>query len=121
MLTRRRLGNRLYLDKASAMSSRSSLVRVSKSDFSHLQLRVIIKKRATTHSVLIHEIHKEPAMARKQKESLLRSKHVAYILDCSPDDVIELARKGKLKGTKMGRFWRFRQEDVLEYRKSINN
>jgi excisionase family DNA binding protein len=48
---------------------------------------------------------------------LLRSKDVAHILDCSPDDVIELARSGKLKGTKSGRFWRFREPDVMAYKK----
>jgi len=51
------------------------------------------------------------------RKPLLRSKDVAHILDCSPDDVIELARRGKLKGTKTGRFWRFRLEDVLAYKK----
>ena len=50
-------------------------------------------------------------------KDLLRSKDVAHILDCSPDDVIELARKKKLKGTKTGRFWRFRPEDVMAYKK----
>ena len=35
----------------------------------------------------------------------------------SPDDVIELARKGKLKATKTGRFWRFRLEDVTAYKR----
>ena len=56
-------------------------------------------------------------MATKRKNPLLRSKDVAHILDCSPDDVIEVARKGKLKGSKTGRYWRFRQEDVLAYKK----
>jgi hypothetical protein len=39
-----------------------------------------------------------------KKEGLLRSKDVAHILDCSTDDVIDLARKGKLLGVKVGRF-----------------
>ncbi len=46
-----------------------------------------------------------------------RSKDVAHILDCSPDDVIVLAKKGKLRAIKQGRFWRFRQEDVMTYQK----
>ncbi len=50
------------------------------------------------------------------KKTLLRSKDVAHILDCSPDDVIELARRGKLKGSKTGRYWRFRLEDVIAYK-----
>ena len=60
---------------------------------------------------------KESPLLSKQKEPLLKSTDVAHILDCSPDDVIELARKKKLKGTKEGRFWRFRLQDVLEYKK----
>lgn len=57
----------------------------------------------------------------KKAETLLRSKDVAHILDCSPDDVIDLARRGKLRATKQGRFWRFRQTDVLTYKKRAAN
>ncbi len=55
-----------------------------------------------------------------KKENLLRSKDVAHILDCSPDDVIELARRGKLRASKQGRFWRFKNTDVLTYKKKHN-
>ena len=55
----------------------------------------------------------------KKKESLLKSKDVAHILDCSPDDVIDLARKGKLRAIKQGRFWRFRQSDVVTYKRRV--
>jgi excisionase family DNA binding protein len=48
-------------------------------------------------------------------KALLRSKDVAHILDCSPDDVIELARSGKIKAQKQGRFWRFRERDITAY------
>jgi len=48
---------------------------------------------------------------------LLRSKYVAHILDCSADDVIELACRGKLKSRKEGRFWRFKEADVLAYKR----
>lgn len=44
--------------------------------------------------------------AGKVNARLLRSKDVASILDCSPDDAIDLARKGELKAFKDGRFWR---------------
>ena len=60
-------------------------------------------------------VEEEKEMAKK--ESLLRSKDVAHILDCSPDDVIELARRGKLRASKQGRFWRFKHNDVLTYKK----
>jgi len=36
---------------------------------------------------------------------------------CRPDDVILLAQRNKLRAKKEGRFWRFRLEDVLAYRK----
>jgi len=48
-------------------------------------------------------------------KAILRSRDVAHILDCSPDDVIDLARKGKLVGRKKGRLWRFREEDIKTY------
>jgi excisionase family DNA binding protein len=54
---------------------------------------------------------------KKTDKNALRSKDVAHMLDCSPDDVIELARKGKLEAYKVGRFWRFKQKDVLKYKK----
>jgi excisionase family DNA binding protein len=52
-----------------------------------------------------------------KKTPPLRSKDVAHFLDCSPDDVIELARRKKLKATKQGRFWRFRHSDVMAYKR----
>ncbi len=48
---------------------------------------------------------------------VLRSKDVAHLLDCSPDDVIDLARRNKLRATKQGRYWKFRFADVDAYRK----
>ncbi len=57
----------------------------------------------------------------KKTETLLRSKDVAHILDCSPDDVIELARRGRLRATKQGRFWRFSQKDVLTFKRKAAN
>ena len=56
----------------------------------------------------------------RKKEPLLRSKDVAHILDCSPDDVIDLARKGDLKATKQGRFWRYKEADVMAYKKKMD-
>jgi len=54
-----------------------------------------------------------------KKARLLRSKDVAYLLDCSPDDVTELAKEKKLKGIKQGRFWQFRFQDIESYRKKM--
>ena len=53
---------------------------------------------------------------KKKDEDLLSSKDVAWILDCSPDDVIELARRGKLESTKVGRYWQYREADVIAYK-----
>lgn len=50
---------------------------------------------------------------------VLRSRDVAHILDCSPDEVIELAQSRKLKATKEGRFWKYRPEDVVAYKKRV--
>ncbi|MEW6441852.1 MAG: helix-turn-helix domain-containing protein [bacterium] len=56
----------------------------------------------------------------KAKERDLKSKEVAHILDRSPDDVIDMARKGTLRAFKVGRFWRFREADVIRYKKRLN-
>jgi excisionase family DNA binding protein len=56
-------------------------------------------------------------IAMAKKEQLLKSKEVAHILDMSPDDVNDRARKGKLKGIKQGRFWEFRPWDVQAYKR----
>jgi hypothetical protein len=58
-------------------------------------------------------------MPAVKKEILLRSKDVAHILDLPPDDVIYLARKGKLRGVKEGKYWKFRLRDVKYYQKKL--
>jgi len=58
-------------------------------------------------------------MPMVKKETLLRSKDVAHILDLPPDDVIYLARKGKLRGVKEGKYWKFRLRDVKYYQKKL--
>jgi hypothetical protein len=50
---------------------------------------------------------------------MLRSRDVAWILDWSPDDVNVLARSEKLKAFKQGRNWRFREADVISYKKRM--
>jgi excisionase family DNA binding protein len=50
---------------------------------------------------------------------VLRSRDVAHMLGCSPDEVIELAQSKKLKATKHGRFWRYRASDVLAYKRRL--
>ena len=47
----------------------------------------------------------------------LRSKDVAHLLDCSPDEVGVLAKTGKLHGVKKGKLWLFRLQDVEAYRR----
>jgi len=59
-------------------------------------------------------------MPPAKKEALLKSKDVAHILDLPPDDVIYLARKGKLRGVKEGKYWKFRLRDVKYYQKKSN-
>ena len=53
----------------------------------------------------------------EKSRSLMRSRDVAHILDCSPDDVVELARKGKLKATREGKFWKYHHATVLAYKR----
>ena len=53
----------------------------------------------------------------QKEEILLRSKDVAYILDCCPDDVVDLARRGVLNAEKKGRYWRFPYSAVMDYKR----
>lgn len=46
---------------------------------------------------------------------MLTPKEVARALDSSPEEVSELARKGRLRGKRMGSRWRFRKLDVVAY------
>jgi excisionase family DNA binding protein len=47
----------------------------------------------------------------------LTSRDVAYILDCTPDNVLQLARKGRLPAVKHGKFWKFYRADVMVYKR----
>jgi hypothetical protein len=40
----------------------------------------------------------------------------AHLLDCGPDDFLEMARKRRLKATKVGRLWRYCLGDVRIYK-----
>ena len=51
------------------------------------------------------------------KETLFKSRDVAFMLDCPPDDVAVLARQGKLKGRRTGRYWKFRLSDIEAYKR----
>jgi len=53
------------------------------------------------------------------EDSLLNSKEVAEILDCSPDKVNELARKSVLPAVKKGRQWRFRKRDIASFKRQL--
>ena len=53
------------------------------------------------------------------EDSLLNSKEVAEILDCSPDTVNELARKSILPAFKKGRQWRFRKRDITSFKRQL--
>lgn len=50
------------------------------------------------------------------KEPLLRARDLARILCPGPHDMIELARKKKLKATKVGKAYRYRREDLMAYK-----
>ncbi len=58
-------------------------------------------------------------MATKKKETLLNCSVVAHILDVSPDDVMDLARKRELTSEKQGQHWKFSLADVMAYKKKM--
>jgi excisionase family DNA binding protein len=49
------------------------------------------------------------------KQSILKTRDLAILLDLSPDVVNDMARRGHLKGFKSGNQWRFRRRDVDRY------
>ncbi len=53
-------------------------------------------------------------------DTLLNSKQVAEILDCSPDTVNEFARKSVLPAFKKGRQWRFRKRDIASFKRQLS-
>lgn len=63
------------------------------------------------------ELPREEEKRRINHVSLLRSKDVAHLLDVSPDDVVDLVHKGKLRAIKVGRIWRYRVADVQAYKR----
>jgi len=46
---------------------------------------------------------------------ILKTHDLVVFLDMSPDDVNALARKGVIKGRKVGKQWRFRGIDVNKF------
>jgi excisionase family DNA binding protein len=56
---------------------------------------------------------------QERDDSLLNSREVAEILDCSPDTVNELARKSILPAFKSGRQWRFRRRDITSFKRQL--
>jgi len=50
-------------------------------------------------------------------EKLMNQHDVAERLGISPKTVGDWLRAGKLKGLKVGRFWRVREEDLQEFLK----
>jgi excisionase family DNA binding protein len=59
----------------------------------------------------------EDDIVKKNYEHRLRATEVARMLNMSTDDVLELARRGKLKGEKQGHRWRFSLVAVEAYKK----
>jgi len=57
-------------------------------------------------------------MRVSQKREFLRTRDVAYILDMSPNDVLDLIHKRRLEATKKGKYWRFRLHDVMGYQRA---
>jgi excisionase family DNA binding protein len=54
-------------------------------------------------------------MIIEAKQSILKTRDLAILLDLSPDVVNDMARRGHLKGFKSGNQWRFRRRDVDKY------
>ena len=64
--------------------------------------------------------HEEGPMNIEAKQSILKTRDLAILLDLSPDVVNDMARRGHLKGFKSGNQWRFRRRDVERYIERVN-
>jgi excisionase family DNA binding protein len=53
------------------------------------------------------------------KDTLLNSREVAFLLDLSPDTVNEFARRSILPAFKKGRQWRFRKRDIASFKRHL--
>ena len=53
--------------------------------------------------------------------NLLTAKQVAELLQWNPYTVLKKAEKGHLPGFKLGREWRFRQEDIVAWIETKRN
>jgi excisionase family DNA binding protein len=58
-------------------------------------------------------------MMLEGKQSILKTRDLAFLLDLSPDVVNDMARRGHLKGFKSGNQWRFRRRDVERYMERV--
>ena len=53
--------------------------------------------------------------SQSKPTNLLTAKQVADLLQWNPYTVLKKAEKGDLPGFKLGREWRFRQEDIVAW------
>lgn len=51
----------------------------------------------------------------KNEKRVLSIKEVSEFLKIPLSTIYELAQKGKLRGVKFGRHWRFLEDDILNY------
>jgi excisionase family DNA binding protein len=66
-------------------------------------------------SVQLSSVAMGAQMIVEGKQSILKTRDLAFLLDLSPDVVNDMARRGHLKGFKSGNQWRFRRRDVDRY------
>jgi excisionase family DNA binding protein len=55
------------------------------------------------------------SQSQPKPPSLLTAKQVAELLQWNPYTVMKKAEKGLLPGFKLGREWRFKQEDIVQW------
>jgi excisionase family DNA binding protein len=54
-----------------------------------------------------------------KNDRMLNSREVAFLLDLSPDTVVEFARRNIIPAFKKGRQWRFRQRDIRSVKRQL--
>lgn len=62
-----------------------------------------------------------PQQSQSKPPNLLTARQVAELLQWNPYTIMKKAEKGELPGFKLGREWRFKQEDIVAWIETKRN
>lgn len=74
-----------------------------------------VMDQADSYYATLMPLRQEPAVTVRSAALWLGADEVAEMLGLTARQVRELAKAGKLAGSKVGKSWRFRPDDVADY------